>query len=40
MILIMVDVRAALDEEESSRIELEDGYTLILGGYSGDGDPS
>ena len=24
------DVRAALDEEESSRIELEDGYTLIL----------
>ena len=26
----MVDVRAALDEEESSRIELEDGYTLIL----------
>lgn len=33
----MVDVRAALDEEESSRIELEDGYTLILV-YSGDGD--
>lgn len=26
----IVDVRAALDEEESSRIELEDGYTLIL----------
>ena len=26
----MVDVRAALDEEESSRIDLEDGYTLIL----------
>jgi len=26
----VVDVRAALDEEESSRIELEDGYTLIL----------
>lgn len=26
----MADVRAALDEEESSRIELEDGYTLIL----------
>ncbi len=24
------DIRAALDEEESSRIELEDGYTLIL----------
>ena len=24
------DVLAALDEEESSRIELEDGYTLIL----------
>lgn len=24
------DVRAALDEEESSRIELKDGYTLIL----------
>lgn len=24
------DVRAALDEEESSRIELEEGYTLIL----------
>lgn len=24
------DVQAALDEEESSRIELEDGYTLIL----------
>ena len=24
------DLRAALDEEESSRIELEDGYTLIL----------
>ena len=26
----MADVRAALDEEETSRIELEDGYTLIL----------
>lgn len=26
----VVDVRAALDEEESSRIELEEGYTLIL----------
>ena len=26
----VADVRAALDEEESSRIELEDGYTLIL----------
>lgn len=24
------DIRAALDDEESSRIELEDGYTLIL----------
>ncbi len=24
------DIRAALDEEESSRIELQDGYTLIL----------
>lgn len=24
------DIKAALDEEESSRIELEDGYTLIL----------
>lgn len=24
------DVRAALDEEESSRVDLEDGYTLIL----------
>ncbi len=24
------DIRAALDEEESSRIEMEDGYTLIL----------
>ena len=24
------DVLAALDEEESSRIELQDGYTLIL----------
>lgn len=24
------DIRAALDEEETSRIELEDGYTLIL----------
>ncbi len=28
--LDLTDVRAALDEEESSRIELEDGYTLIL----------
>lgn len=26
----IADVQAALDEEESSRIELEDGYTLIL----------
>lgn len=26
----MDDLRAALDEEESSRIDLEDGYTLIL----------
>lgn len=26
----IVDIRAALDDEESSRIELEDGYTLIL----------
>lgn len=26
----VMDIRAALDEEESSRIELEDGYTLIL----------
>jgi len=26
----IADIRAALDEEESSRIELEDGYTLIL----------
>lgn len=26
----MADVRAALDEEESSRIEMEDGYTMIL----------
>lgn len=26
----VADIRAALDEEESSRIELEDGYTLIL----------
>jgi magnesium transporter len=25
-----VDVRAALDEEETSRVQLEDGYTLIL----------
>lgn len=24
------DLLAALDEEESSRVELEDGYTLIL----------
>lgn len=26
----LVDVRAALDDEESSRVDLEDGYTLIL----------
>lgn len=26
----VTDVRAALDDEESSRVELEDGYTLIL----------
>lgn len=26
----IVDIRAALDDEESSRIELEEGYTLIL----------
>lgn len=26
----IADIRAALDEEESSRIDLEDGYTLIL----------
>lgn len=26
----VADIRAALDDEESSRIELEDGYTLIL----------
>lgn len=26
----IADVRAALDEEESSRVQLEDGYTLIL----------
>ena len=26
----VADLRAALDEEESSRIELEEGYTLIL----------
>ena len=26
----ITDIRAALDDEESSRIELEDGYTLIL----------
>lgn len=26
----MADLRAALDEEESSRVEMEDGYTLIL----------
>lgn len=26
----ILDVRAALDEEESSRVDLEDGYTLIL----------
>ena len=26
----VADIRAALDEEESSRIELDDGYTLIL----------
>ncbi len=28
--LDIVDVQAALDEEESSRIDLQDGYTLIL----------
>lgn len=27
------DLLAALDEEESSRVELEDGYTLILDRY-------
>lgn len=26
----VTDIRAALDDEESSRVELEDGYTLIL----------
>ena len=26
----IADVRAALDEEESSRVQMEDGYTLIL----------
>lgn len=26
----LVDIRAALDDEESSRVDLEDGYTLIL----------
>ena len=26
----LADVRAALDEEESSRVQMEDGYTLIL----------
>ena len=26
----LADVRAALDDEESSRVEVEDGYTLIL----------
>ncbi|MEG0720207.1 MAG: CorA family divalent cation transporter, partial [Lachnospiraceae bacterium] len=26
----LVDVRAALDDEESSRLDLENGYTLIL----------
>lgn len=26
----IADIRAALDDEESSRVELEDGYTLIL----------
>ena len=26
----LADVRAALDDEESSRVDLEDGYTLIL----------
>lgn len=26
----MADLRAALDEEESSRVQMEDGYTLIL----------
>ena len=28
--LDIIDVRAALDDEESSRVDLEDGYTLIL----------
>ena len=26
----IADLRAALDEEESSRVQMEDGYTLIL----------
>lgn len=26
----IADVRAALDDDESSRVDLEDGYTLIL----------
>ena len=26
----IIDIRAALDDEESSRVDLEDGYTLIL----------
>ena len=26
----IADLRAALDEEESSRVQIEDGYTLIL----------
>ena len=26
----LADLRAALDEEESSRVQMEDGYTLIL----------
>jgi len=34
------DLLAALDEEESSRVELEDGYTLIIGRYPGNRDPS
>ena len=36
----MVDVRAALDEEESSRIELGGWLYPDSGGYSGDRDPS
>ena len=26
----IADIRAALDEEESSRVQIEDGYTVIL----------